>query len=513
MRKAAERVAAKNSEEKRKAQAGRRFLAALAGLAAAFSLAGCSLGADVEGLMRPPRSTGEQEAIQSALEDDLGGASGYTLKYPKSGEYRSAFIFRDLNGDGEKEALAFYQPGGETRNIHINMLQKVEGEWISISDTEGASTDVEEVFFGDLDADGIQEVVVGWNIYNVSDRQLTLYSLIGGQFTKWYEGLYSALLITDLTADSRDDLLVLQTDATGEGPHASLWSAVRGEGGETVLSELGTASLDSTIQQFRSLQTGALSGTLTGVFVDAVRSSGGLVTELLYWDGKRLFAPLHDESTGLTQLTYRDTAIPSMDVDGDGQVEWPSCQAFAGTEEAGADAPLKTDWMGWDYESGTASRKFSSVVNLRDGYLLRLDDAWEGRLTAAYDKEESVLSLYDITGEKKEILALRTIPAVRRTSAASTTASATTTAATGTQPASSGTGGQAGESTEAAGAENAADSMDTASGGAWTQEKERRFFQRLEGREDGTVYEVWFTTQEPYQLSMEYIRYMFIFLN
>ena len=36
------------------------------------------------------------------------------LKYPKTGEYRSAIILKDLNGDGEEEALAFYRIGRKT---------------------------------------------------------------------------------------------------------------------------------------------------------------------------------------------------------------------------------------------------------------------------------------------------------------------------------------------------------------------------------------------------------------
>lgn len=502
---------------------GLRRILAGAVAAAAFLLSGCSMGADVEGLMRPPRTTGEQEAIQSALEDYLGSASGYTLKYPQSGEYRSAFIRKDLNGDGQEEALAFYQPGAKSRNVHINMLLNTDEGWRSISDVEGPSTDVEEVLFGDLNADGILEVFVGWNIYNVSDRQLTLYSLTDGTFTAWYEGLYSSLLVGDMTADGRDDLLVLQSGTAGESARAALWSVVQPESGDAVLSEIGTAALDTTIQEYRTIQTCPLSDAVTGIYIDAVRTAGGLVTELLYWDGLQLLAPFHDESTGLTQLTYRDAGIPSMDVDGDGQVEWPSCTMFPGTEDQGRGTPWKTDWMSWDYESGTSSRKFSSVVNLRDGYLLRLDDSWEGMISADYDREEGILSLYDIRQgqeEKQEILALRTIPAVRRTTddeASASTTTASTAATTGAETsATAADGPSAGAGmTEDAAMGGAAGSANTASeaDGEKTAGQERRRFESLEKKEDGTVYEVWYSTEEPFLLSMEYIRYMFIFLS
>ena len=486
---------------------GRRLCACLLGAVMAASLSGCNLGNDVEGLMRPPRTSGEQEAIQTALETYLGSATGYTLKYPQFGEHRSAFILEDLNGDGEDEALAFYQPGPGTRNVHINMLQKADGEWHSISDVEGASNDVEEIRFGDLDADGILEVIVGWNIYNVSDRQLTLYSLVGGTFSKWYDGLYSFMLVTDLTADGRDDLLVLKADETGAGPSATLWSTMQKGSNEAVLSELGTVSLDGTIQSFRTVKTSPLSVATTGVYIDGERTSGGLVTEILYWDGNRLLAPLHDDSTGLTQISYRDVKIPSMDVDGDGQIEWPTCQPFSDTETEGSsekDIPWKTDWLGWDYESGTASRKFTSVANRRDGYLLRLDDTWADRVTASYDTKEAVLRLYDVESGGKEILALRTRPAVYRTTTATTATSAVPTFSA--EP--SRTYSVEGEYTPSSPGTGAADSTAGGQGN-----KSLHDYRLLEEQEDGTRYEVWFSTEEPFNLTMEYIRYMFIYLK
>ena len=70
----------------------RRWLpAVLAGLCALL-LSGCNaLGLDVEDYLRPPKSTGEQEAIQQALETyieahaEKGGVTDYILKYPKEG--------------------------------------------------------------------------------------------------------------------------------------------------------------------------------------------------------------------------------------------------------------------------------------------------------------------------------------------------------------------------------------------------------------------------------------------
>ena len=483
-----------------------RLLAGLLSAAIALSLSGCSLGGDVENLIRPPRSTGEQQEIQEALENAIGnaGKGGYVLKYPKTGEYRSAIILEDLNGDGEEEALAFYRIGAENSGVHLNLLQKSGDKWLSVSDVEGASTDVEEVFFGDLDGDGFLEMVVGWSIYTVRDKQMTLYSLAGNRLTKWYEGMYSSAVMTDMTGKGRDDLLLLQTGSGDQPPTAVLWSAEKNEAtAETVLTEMGSAALDQTIQQFLSIRIGRLSDTVRGVFADAASSAGGRLTELLYWDGSQLLAPFYDETTGLTRGTYREYNIPAMDVDGDGQIEWPSCQLFPDQEtlSPARDPLCRTDWMSLNFEDMTTFREFSSVVNAADGYLLRLEDGWDGKVSASLNREAGTLSLYDISsGARAEILSLRTTPT--RAWTGTTTVGATALAAVSkTSPA----GGKAE-------ADTAADSTD----GLATAEKEngvKHIYRLLEKRDDGVRYEVWFDSREPFSLNMERIRYMFTILN
>ena len=105
-------------------------LRALLGAAAVFLgfalMSGCSVGIDVETLLRPPRPAGEQQQIQKALEkyilseqkkqaaDTLGG---YILKYPRFGDHRSAFVLQDLNGNGVDEAIVFYSFGKENSNV------------------------------------------------------------------------------------------------------------------------------------------------------------------------------------------------------------------------------------------------------------------------------------------------------------------------------------------------------------------------------------------------------------
>ena len=47
--------------------------------------------------MSPPKTTADRQAIYSLL---CGEENDVTLVYPKNGDYRSAIISRDLDGDG-----------------------------------------------------------------------------------------------------------------------------------------------------------------------------------------------------------------------------------------------------------------------------------------------------------------------------------------------------------------------------------------------------------------------------
>lgn len=59
-------------------------------------MTGCSaLNFSVEGLINAPKLTSEQSEIHQALIESVG--SNITLKYPKNGEYRSAYVIANID--------------------------------------------------------------------------------------------------------------------------------------------------------------------------------------------------------------------------------------------------------------------------------------------------------------------------------------------------------------------------------------------------------------------------------
>ena len=85
----------------------RILLLALLAALLCFLVSGCGkMSTEINDFIVPPSPSGKLSEISSALYAFTG--KDITLRYPKSGEYRSAFIVRDIDGDANDEALAFY---------------------------------------------------------------------------------------------------------------------------------------------------------------------------------------------------------------------------------------------------------------------------------------------------------------------------------------------------------------------------------------------------------------------
>ena len=155
----------------------KKLLALLCAAVLTFTLSGCStLDGNIDTLLNPPAPTGQLRQVQNALLESVKGE--LTLKYPTSGEYRSAFVMKDLDGDGVLEALAFYSTTlDNTTNMHINLITKDGSDWVSCGAASIVATGVEKVDFADINGDGKLEILVGWSIYGSVEKRLSVYVL------------------------------------------------------------------------------------------------------------------------------------------------------------------------------------------------------------------------------------------------------------------------------------------------------------------------------------------------
>ena len=161
---------------------------------------GFSITAD--DFLSPPRASGEMYEVEQTLKSTVKTA--YTLKYPTAGEYRSASVLADLKGSGSNDfAMAFYSTINEENSTFMNLklMQKVDGEWISVSDIIVYAVGVDRVEIADLNGDGIKEITVGWNVYGGMDKKVTAYTLNGHKLVPIMQESYTHFLCSDMVSD------------------------------------------------------------------------------------------------------------------------------------------------------------------------------------------------------------------------------------------------------------------------------------------------------------------------
>ena len=99
---------------------------------------GCSrVQTSIEDLMSPPVLTEEQAQIRDALAR-VSGDGEIKYRYPQNGEYRSSYIFYDIDAERVEEAMVFYQSASKGEATWINILDQQNGEWVSVCETPRA---------------------------------------------------------------------------------------------------------------------------------------------------------------------------------------------------------------------------------------------------------------------------------------------------------------------------------------------------------------------------------------
>lgn len=362
----------------------KRILCLILSAALTCSLSACSLlDFDNDNLLSPPRLEGELYYIQEALIDFVG--EEITLKYPTAGEYRSAFILRDINGDGSEEAFAFYSKTEDSAvTMHINILAK-ENEWKSKGDISLVGSGVEKVVFSDLAGDGIEEISVGWSIYGEVERQVGIYSFDGKIFTQRALENYTDFFPVDIDGDKNEELFVINLNSTEKIATAKAFS-VNASG----IEEKGAANLDGNVSSYYSPVVSKLADGRPAVYLDAVKGSGSL-TEIVWFEGGSLKS-LYDGKAAATTLTYRPSIVVSRDFTGDGIIDIPlQSLLLSTTDKEDFDKVYVTDWSFFDGVKMNKSE--SAFMNYSDGYYITIPKERQDRLHLAR-KTDSRLRIF-----------------------------------------------------------------------------------------------------------------------
>lgn len=336
----------------------------------------------VENLLSPPMISQAQEEVYAALESAVG--RDIVLVYPKGGDYRSAFVFYDLDSDGADEAVVFYENTKDSEGkVRVNILACSDDKWRSVYDHAGAGTSVEQVFFTDLGGMGRVRMAIGYGYITPKEKTLRIYSFKNGVLDTEYSEGYYKMLGMDMDGDSFQDIAVIGCNNDNHSAYASLITD-RGEGAQSV----SRVQLSESTVDLPSVIGGCIGNNTPAVFVDGLLGSGNISTEILYCVNGELRNPANLAGSDISALTSRQQGLYCKDIDGDGIVEIPSRELFPGYRDS-TEPQYITNWN--VFENYTVTRKYTSLTEHIKGYSFVLPVRWEGLVTVKNDS---------VTGEK-----------------------------------------------------------------------------------------------------------------
>lgn len=375
-------------------------------------------------LMQSPKLTEEQAEIYEAL-TNAADVSDVQLKYPKSGDYRSAFVMFDLDADGEDEALVFYNMPSWGGNVRIMVLDHQQDEWVSVYDAVGEGTDVTEVDFQVLTASGRHCVLIGWEQGTSENTSISVYDYTGGQLRVLYESEYSQMLIEDLDQDGTKEILLGIFKASSKTGAIRLINDT-----EDGLQSASRVVMDSTITGFLGIEIGRLAQNQIAVFVDAYTSSTQIVTELMVYTDDGKLRSLSSHYGGLDRPLLREVPVRCEDINGDGILEIPVSLVEYSEEEREEDNrknllqylylsnPEELERLGEadsaeNSQAGSVTFTFSPVwtgfVNLDYGFRFQFPEEWIGQVNVVKesDRNEWVFTLRTEAAEPPALLRIR----------------------------------------------------------------------------------------------------------
>lgn len=374
----------------------KRILAVLLCLSVMFCLCGCDFfTVDTAELLSTPMLSGDLKPISDVLNNTA--ESGYVLKYPSRGNYRSAVVREDIDGDGLLEAFAFYSTtDGETVNMNINVIAMRNGEWTSVATQKIVAGSIDRVEFSDLDSDGQKEILVGWEIYGTSEMQLAVYDLDEMNLNQKLLQKYTHFKTCDLNSDDNDEILIIKT-ATAENNNTALLFNMLDES----IEQIAACELDSNSKTFNEPVISTLSNGKPAVYIDEIKGAGA-VTEVLFLEKDLLVNPLYSPETKETAVTLRSVSFSTTDINNDDILEIPTQDPVPSVIQSESNEKLYlTNWCSFNGENLTVQR--TTMINVNDSYSFTIPSRWLGKIAILKDTTSRVREIYRYNKEEETV--------------------------------------------------------------------------------------------------------------
>jgi hypothetical protein len=368
----------------------KRFAAKLLILTAILTtLSGCYWNIPVIDLIAPPKLTSEQAEIYNALINTQGAA--LTLKYPKTGEFLSAFVF---NPDFDNQVMVFYeQPGVNEPTIRLTFLEKRDSRWVCTFDEHFFATDIERVEFSTLGDSDRQNIIISYSVLTDKSMRVFVFDENNRPEVVYTRDFFVYHEIVDLD-NSGDNMLmsINQNEAVVE---------FAGWRGDRFVTPYSVFSNPNASEYVRSIQCGST------LFLEYSQSDNTFNTGIVVFrEGRRprniVFAGneelrrehlqfLEKRPNRLTAFAY------SRDIDGGGVITSAGNRLFPGYNHESISASDRAHAAIWYQvtDNNRLERLYYTYLSVNNDYVFFFPPEWEESVTVTLSLELGEVTFWE----------------------------------------------------------------------------------------------------------------------
>lgn len=371
-----------------------RWIKEAAALVAVCLLAGCGAApAGVEDLLRAPQLDGQQNEVEKALIAYLGETP--QMKYPTTGEHLSPFVFDDWNGDGVTDAAALYVSSAKGQNVHLAVLESVDGAWAVTQEREGLATSVESIETASLRGAEGSQLLVGYAAAS-GEKYLAVYSYQDQTLNEVFHQSYSQYELRDISGTGGNDLVIIGPE-TDSGLQLQMLTAQDGQ----FIPVMPPLAVGNQFTSCEGLYTSKGDDGSDYLILDGqTGSANSLASMILYYDARQqqlvTYHPITVDDLFTATQRY-SSLLKSQDIDDDGTVEIPVQLDGAGMENLAVNRLSFVAWM--DYTTEYEQVKSFGVADLEYGYYLELPSEWQGQIMLTDGDEPDSWQVRSADGE------------------------------------------------------------------------------------------------------------------
>lgn len=306
-------------------------------------LSGCSIITDPKLLMREPSLSSDKSTLLSVINNEIRGEmKGATIVRPRNSNDVSSIRVADLNQDGIKEAVVFYETPEEVVRLHGLILNNINDQWRVQAKFDIEGQILESFELKDMTGNGNINIVVGYSSEN-NDAQkgLTVYAYKGNKVENLVSLPYNYYMIDDLNQDGRADLTVV---TLRKEQYAIITTY---QYNNDLFQELDHIQLDDHIQEYYNIVHGNVTNKHRGIILDAALGGKNAYSHIIIMQDGKLVDLVNQD------YTYKSYPILSGDVNNDGILEIGRLDIPKGWEYITYDEiPWFFSYYQWDEEKG-----------------------------------------------------------------------------------------------------------------------------------------------------------------